>query len=185
MKGKLVMAGVFAAGIFFCSNAFCSDTNITINAAPGTGAAGAVNTVETMPPPPQTADEAIKLQEHAIKVHEMEEKRIEEQDLKKSADALASGDVYLKKGQYRDAVRYYEMAISYDDANQAAHGRLIDAKKKRDEQEIKAGVHYHNAMEYLRKGMRENAVNELVLQLKADPKNQPARMELNELEHPR
>ncbi|NOY68468.1 MAG: hypothetical protein GXP53_03095 [Deltaproteobacteria bacterium] len=185
MNRKLVVAGVVAAGIFFCSNAFCSDTNITINATPGTGTGGAVSTVETIPPSLQTADEAIKLQDHAIKVHEMEEKKIEVQDLKKSADALATGNEYFKKGEYRDAVRYYEMAIGYDDANQAAHNRLIDARKKRDEQEIKTGVHYHNAMEYLRRSMRENAVNELVLQLKADPENEPARMKLNELEHVR
>lgn len=185
MKGKIVIAGVLTVGIFFCSNAFCSDTNITINAAPGNGAGGSVNTVETVPAPGTTAQDAIKLQDHAIKVHEMEEKKIKEQDLKKSADALAAGDEYFKKGEYEDAVRYYDMAISYDDANQAAHARLIDATKKRDEQEIKTGVHFHNAMEYLRKGMRENAVNELVLQLKQDPGNDAARMRLNELEHPR
>jgi|GEM_PF-2790400 len=182
MKRKIIMAGLLAAGIFFCSNAFCQDTNITINAAPMSGSGPAVNSVET--PPPQTVDEAIKLQEHEAKMRQKEEKRIKEEDIKKSADAMAVGDVYFKKGQYKDAVRYYEMAIGYDDANTAANERLIKARKMRDAEEMKLGLHYHNAMEYLRKGMRENAVNELVLELKKNPNNTAARMKLNELEHP-
>jgi len=42
--------------------------------------------------------------------------------------------------------------------------------------------HYHQAMEYYRKGMKEKAVDELITELKENPDNEKARIKLNEIE---
>ncbi|MDO9264908.1 MAG: hypothetical protein Q7U02_13150, partial [Desulfosalsimonadaceae bacterium] len=66
-----------------------------------------------------------------------------------------------------------------DPNNPVAHEKYIHAKKIAKQS---ANHHYYRAMEYYGKGMRQKAIDELVLEIKENPDNEEARMKLNEIE---
>jgi tetratricopeptide (TPR) repeat protein len=125
------------------------------------------------------ADEVNKMKDFDFELQERERDRMKEWKIEDSMDALKVGDVYYEKGELEDAIFFYQIAIKIDPANDAAHEKFIMARK--DEQ-ARVSSHYHQAMEYYRKGMKEKAVDELIAEIKENPENEAARIKLNEIE---
>lgn len=125
------------------------------------------------------ADEINKMKDFDFELQERERDRMKEWNIEDSTDALKVGDVYYEKGEFEDAIVFYQIAIKIDPSNAEAHDKYITARK--DEQ-ARVSPHYHQAMEYYRKGMKEKAVDELILELKENPENEAARIKLNEIE---
>lgn len=125
------------------------------------------------------ADEVIKLKDFDFELPERERERMKQWQVEDSADALKVGDVYFEKGEIEDAITFYGIAIKIDPANTEAHAKYIDA---RDMEKENTPSHYHRAMEYYRKGMKDKAVDELILEIKENPDNEEARIKLNEIE---
>jgi len=129
-----------------------------------------------------TAEEIIKLDEHAVKMREQARQRLEAELAELSTEAYKVGALYYKAGEIETAVAYLQKAVFLDEGNQQAHALLIKASNKRDEEERKIGPHYHQAMAYYRQGMVEKAVDELIVAIQENPENEAARIKLNEIE---
>ncbi len=125
------------------------------------------------------ADEVNKMKDFDFELQERERDRMKEWNVEDSADALKVGDVYFEKGETEDAIIFYGIAIKIDPANTEAHAKYIDARNMEKEN---TPSHYHQAMEYWRKGMKDKAVDELILEIKENPDNEEARIKLNEIE---
>jgi len=125
------------------------------------------------------ADEVNKMKDFDFELQQRDRDRIKQWNIEDSTDALKVGDVYYEKGEIDDAIFYYQIAIKLDQGNTEAHAKYIDARNIEKEQ---TPSHYHQAMEYYRKGMKEKAVDELILEIKENPDNEEARTKLNEIE---
>ncbi|MGB9499654.1 MAG: tetratricopeptide repeat protein [Dissulfuribacterales bacterium] len=125
------------------------------------------------------ADEVNKMKEFDFQLEHRERDRMKEWNIEDSTDAIEVGDVYFEKGELDDAIFFYQIAIKIDPANTQAHDKYITARNKEKEQ---TPSRYHQAMEYYRKGMKDKAVDELILEIKENPDNEQARIKLNEIE---
>ena len=125
------------------------------------------------------ADEVNKIKDFDFELQERERDRMKEWQVEDSADALKVGDVYFEKGEIDDAIFFYGIAIKIDPSNAEAHAKYVDARNMEKEN---TPSHYHRAMEYYRKGLKDKAVDELVMELKENPDNEEARVKLNEIE---
>lgn len=125
------------------------------------------------------ADEVNKIKDFEFELQQRERDRMKEWNIEDSTDAMKVGDAYFDKGEIDDAIFFYRMAIKIDPANTEAHEKYITARNKEKET---TSAHYHQAMEYYRKGMKDKAVDELILEIKQNPDNERARIKLNEIE---
>lgn len=125
------------------------------------------------------ADEVNKMKDFDFELQQRERERLKEWNIEDSTDAMKVGDAYFNKGEIDDAIFFYQMAIKIDPTNTEAHEKYLAARNK--EQET-TSAHYHQAMEYYRKGMKEKAIDELILEIKENPENEQARIKLNEIE---
>jgi len=112
-------------------------------------------------------------------LQQRERESIRQWNIQESMGAVKTGDVYFNKGDIGEAIYFYQIAIKLDPNNAVAHDKYMEAMKIEKQS---ASTHYYRAMEYYGKGMREKAVDELVLELKQNPDNEKARMKLNEIE---
>ena len=125
------------------------------------------------------ADEVNKMKDFDFEIQQRERDRMKQWNIEDSTDAMKVGDVYYEKNEIDDAIFYYQIAIKLDPANAAAHAKYIDARNIEKE---KTPSHYHQAMEYYRKGMKKKAIDELIVEIKENPDNEEARVKLNEIE---
>ena len=126
------------------------------------------------------ADEVIKMKDFDFELQQRERDRMKQWNIEDSNDAVRVGDVYYEKGELDDAVSFYAIAIKIDPANAEAHEKYISA---RNDEKAAMSSHYHQAMEYYRKGLKEKAIDELIAELKENPDNEAARIKLNEIEN--
>ena len=126
------------------------------------------------------ADEVNKMKDFDFELQQRDRDRMKQWNIEDSAEALKVGDVYYEKGEIDDAIIFYQIAIKIDPANTEAHAKYIDARNIAKEN---TPSHYHQAMEYYRKGMKDKAIDELVAEIKANPDNEQARIKLNEIEN--
>ena len=132
--------------------------------------------------PKGASDETIKIREHELKTKEYLEDKQKAEKIKQSDDYCRTADMYYSKGELGMAAEYYQKAIDANENNVGAHESLLKVQRQFDDIEAMTGDHYHKAMEYLRMGLKQKAVDELVLELKSNPANEEARMRLNEIE---
>lgn len=125
------------------------------------------------------ADEVNKIKDFDFELQQRERDRMKEWNIEDSTDAMKVGDTYFNKGEIDDAIFFYQMAIKIDPANTEAHAKYITARNKEKET---TAAHYHQAMEYYRKGMKDKAIDELILEIRKNPDNEQARIKLNEIE---
>ena len=125
------------------------------------------------------ADEVIKMKDFDFELQQRERDRMKQWNIEDSNDAVRVGDVYYEKGELEDAISFYIIAIKIDPANAEAHEKYISARR---DEAAAVSPHYHQAMEYYRKGMKEKAIDELIAELKENPGNEAARIKLNEIE---
>ena len=125
------------------------------------------------------ADEVINMKDFDFELQQRERDRMKQWNIEDSNEAVKVGDAYYEKGELDDAIAYYQIAIKINPANSQAHKKYISA---RQEEKGTASSHYHRAMEYYRKGMKDKAIDELVAELKENPDNEDARFKLNEIE---
>ncbi len=125
------------------------------------------------------ADEVNKMKDFDFELQQRDRDRMKQWNIEDSADALKVGDVYYGKGEIDDAIVFYQIAIKIDPSNAEAHAKYIDA---RNIEKDNTPSHYHQAMEYYRKGMKEKAIDELISEIKENPDNEEARIKLNEIE---
>ena len=125
------------------------------------------------------ADEVNKMKDFDFELQQRDRDRMKQWNIEDSTDAMNVGDVYYEKGEIDDAIVFYQIAIKIDPANTEAHGKYIDARNIEKEN---TPSHYHRAMEYYRKGMKDKAIDELIAEIKANPDNEEARIKLNEIE---
>lgn len=128
------------------------------------------------------ADEEIKLKDHDLKTKEYLEQKEKAEKVKQSDEYCALGDMYYSRGEIGKAAEYYEKAIAANENNVKAHESLLKVEKDIDKQESMIGGHYQKASNYLRMGLTDKAVDELVMELKANPGNEAARIMLNDIE---
>jgi tetratricopeptide (TPR) repeat protein len=132
--------------------------------------------------PRETADEQIKLKDHELKTREYLDEKEKAERIEQSEEFCRIGDMYYEKGDVEKAVAYYERAIMFDENNIYAHERLTVAAEARDAMEKAVSERYHRAMEYFRKGMIDQAIDELVTEIKENPENEAVRIRLKEIE---
>ena len=125
------------------------------------------------------ADEVNKMKDFDFELQQRERDRMKGWNIEDSTDAMNVGDAYFNKGEIDDAIFFYQMAIKIDPANTEAHDKYITARNKEKET---TSTHYHQAMEYYRKGLKNKAIDELILEIKKNPDNEQARIKLNEIE---
>jgi tetratricopeptide (TPR) repeat protein len=126
------------------------------------------------------ADEVNKMKDFDFELQQRERDRMKEWNIEDSTDAIKVGDTYFNKGEIDDAIFFYQVAIKIDPANTEAHDKYITARNKEKET---TSTHYHQAMEYYRKGIKDKAIDELILEIKENPDNEQARIKLNEIEN--
>ena len=126
------------------------------------------------------ADEVNKRKDFDFELQQRERDRIKEWNIEDSTDAMKVGDAYFIKGEIDDAIFFYQVAIKIDPANTEAHDKYVTARNKEKET---TSAHYHQAMEYYRKGMNDKSIDELILEIKENPANEQARIKLNEIEN--
>ena len=136
--------------------------------------------IETQPR--ESADEQIKLKDHELKTREYLDEKEKAERIEQSEEFCRIGDMYYEKGDVEKAVAYYERAIMFDENNIYAHDRLALAAEARDAMEKAVSERYHRAMEYFRKGMIDQAIDELVTDIKENPENEAVRIRLKEIE---
>ena len=112
-------------------------------------------------------------------LQQRERESMKQWNIQESMGAVRTGDVYFNKGEIGDAIYFYQIAIKIDPNNPVAHEKYIHARKIEKQS---TSPHYYRAMEYYGKGMREKAIDELVIEIKEHPGNEEARMKLNEIE---
>ncbi len=149
---------------------------------PSAGVAGDTN-IRVNVDPRGMSDEIIKMEDHKARMIEQERQRLEQERIDSSNEALQVGEVYFEKGDLENAAYYYQTAVQINEANLKAHERLIEVNRLQDEQRMRIDDHYQKALLYLKEGVRDKAVDELVAELKNNPDNQAARIKLNEIEN--
>lgn len=132
--------------------------------------------------PRETADDQIKLKDHERKTMEYLDEKEKAERIEQSEEFCRIGDMYYERGDIEKAVAYYERAIMFDENNIRAHEKLTIAAEARDAMETAVSERYHRAMEYLRKGMNDQAIDELVIEIKENPENETAKIRLKEIE---
>lgn len=132
--------------------------------------------------PGESADEQIKLKDHELKTMEYLDEKEKAERMEQSREFCRIGDMYYEKDDIEKAVAYYERAIMLDENNIYAHERLTVAAEARDAMEKAVSEGYHRAMEYLRKGMIDQAIDALVMEIKEDPENEVIKTRLKEIE---
>ncbi|MFZ2631467.1 MAG: tetratricopeptide repeat protein [Desulfosalsimonadaceae bacterium] len=125
------------------------------------------------------ADEVYRLNDFDYELQQRERESMRQWNIEESMGAVKVGDTYFNKGEVGEAIYFYQIAIKIDPNNPVAHEKYIHAKKIAKQS---ANHHYYRAMEYYGKGMRQKAIDELVLEIKENPDNEEARMKLNEIE---
>jgi tetratricopeptide (TPR) repeat protein len=165
MKYKGRIMGFLAAILFAAGGVYADSTYYRIDAGPR-----------------ETADEKIKLKDHELNTMEYLDEKEKAERIEQSEELCRIGDMYFEKGDVEKAVAYYERAIMLDENNRRAHENLTVAAEARDAQEIAVSERYHRAMEYLRKGMIDLAIDEMVIEIKENPENKAARTRLKEIE---
>jgi tetratricopeptide (TPR) repeat protein len=137
--------------------------------------------------PDEAETEALlKKNEAQIKEYEAERRKKAAQkrlnQTRESIQAARVGDTYFDAGHYQRAVDYYQRAVSLSEENAHAHMRLLEAARLRNESEIDIHPRYHRAMEYIRQGIYEKAVDELVALIQENPNHPLFRKTLTTLE---
>jgi tetratricopeptide (TPR) repeat protein len=125
------------------------------------------------------ADEINQMKDFDFELQQRERERMKEWNIEDSTEAIKVGDTYFNKGEIDDAIFFYQVAIKIDPANTEAHDKFITARNKEKET---TSAHYHQAMEYYRKGIKDKAIDALILEIKENPDNEQARVKLNEIE---
>lgn len=138
--------------------------------------------IEISTTPRGIADEVIKIEEHKQRRMDAERERIRAEKAEESEKLVRVAQTYLDNGETETAVEYYDKALQADETNVDAHAGMLKAEKIRDEKELEIGMHYHRAMVFLRKGLRQHAEDALVDEINANPDNQTARDKLKEIE---
>jgi len=128
---------------------------------------------------PGNAGEIYQMDDFNYEIQQRERESMRQWNIEESMGAVNVGNAYFDKGEYNDAMYFYQIAIKIDPNNKVAHEKYMHTRKLAGQT---ASPHYYRAMEYYGKGMREKAVDELVLELKEHPDNEEARMKLNEIE---
>jgi tetratricopeptide (TPR) repeat protein len=141
------------------------DTNINVNIDPK-GVSG----------------DAVKLKEYELQTQERLEEKQEAKQLRQAEEFCNLADMYYSKGELGLAADYYQKAIAAAEGNMRAHEGLLKVQRELDDLSAMSGDHYRKAMHYLNGGYTDKAIDELVLELKANPDNEAARIKLNELE---
>lgn len=164
MKRSILTQSIFVllAVCLIPAAGFCEDTNVIFKQSVD----GA-------------ADEVNLMKDFDFELQQRERDRMKQWNIEDSTEALKVGDVYYEEGELDDAIVFYQIAIKIDPANAAAHEKYISARKQ---EKANVSSHYHQAMEYYRKGMKQKAIDELVTELKQNPDNEQARIKLNEIE---
>ncbi len=138
--------------------------------------------IEIRTTPRGIADEVIKIEEHKQRRIDAERERIRAEKAEEAEKLVRVAQTYIENGETETAVEYYEKALHADETNVDAHAGMMKAEKIRDEKEMEIGMHYHRAMVFLRKGLRQSAEDALVDEINANPDNQAARDKLKEIE---
>jgi tetratricopeptide (TPR) repeat protein len=138
--------------------------------------------IEINTTPRGIADEVIKIDDHQQRMMDVERERIKAERAEESRKLSEVGRAYLANGEIDMAIDFYDKAIAADETNTDAHAGKMNALTVRDEEERKIGANYHQAMEFFRKGLRRQAADALVAEIKANPENQMARDKLMEIE---
>lgn len=160
-KYKTILRLMGLSLFLFSGMLFADDTNINVN-IDSKGSA-------------TLKDQDLKTQEYL--------KDKEKAERKKQAEEFCDlADMYYSRGEIGMAAEYYQKAISANEGNMRAHEGLLKVQRQLDDIESMSGDHYRNAMNYLNGGYTDKAIDELVLELKANPENEAARVRLNELE---
>ncbi len=164
IKSVLILAIMIL--LLLSSSVWSEDKNINLNVNPS-----------------GISDEVIKMRDHEIKIIDEERKRIKAENTEESNKLSAVGDTYYQKSELDDAIYYYQKAVAYDRNNTRAHEKMIVACAKRDVKEKQISLRYHTAMEYYRKGLKDKAVDELVIAIKEESQNKQIRLKLAEIEN--
>ena len=138
--------------------------------------------IEIITTPRGVADEVIRIDEHKHRLMEAERERIRAEKAEEARRLVLVAQRYLDNDEAEKAVEFYQKAIAADETNVDAHDGIIQARQVRDEEELKIGQQYHRAMVFLRKGLRRQAADVLVAEIKANPDNQAARDKLIEID---
>ncbi len=165
MKHQGLIMGLLVAAFFAAGAVYADDTYIRIDSDPR-----------------ETADEQIKLKDHELKTMEYLDEKEKAERIEQSEEFRRIGDLYHEKGDIEKAVAYYERAIMFNENNIRAHEKLTIAAEARDGMEAAVSERYHRAMEYLRKGMIDQAIDELVTEIKENPENETVKIRLKEIE---
>jgi len=128
---------------------------------------------------PGNAQEVYRLDGFDYEIQQRERESMRQWNIEESMGAVSVGNTYFDKGEFGEAMYFYQIAIKIDPNNKLAHEKYMHTRKLAKQT---ASPHYYRAMEYYGKGMRDKAVDELVLELKENPDNEEARMKLNEIE---
>jgi len=147
--------------------------------APGIAAGGDTNIIIRQDHQAGDADGTYKINDFDYELQQRERESMKQWNIEESMGAVKVGDTYFNKGEIGEAIYFYQIAIKIDPNNPVAHEKYIHAREIAKQS---ANSHYYRAMEYYGKGMREKAIDELVLELKKNPGNEEARMKLNEIE---
>ncbi len=164
MKNKILLASVLLA-LFAAGRGYADDPDISVEP-------GRTEIIEEHP----------RFRQHELKTGEYPDAKKTAERVNQSDEFRRIGDMYYEKGDMEKAVAYYERAIMLDENNMRAHGSMTAAIKARDATEMAVSDRYHRAMEYLRKGMIDLAIDELVLEIKENPDNDAAKIRLKEIE---
>jgi tetratricopeptide (TPR) repeat protein len=162
-KTMIILAGL--ALLFFPGIICAEDTNINVNIDPK-----------------GTTSDSIKVKEYELQTKERLEEKQDAKKMKQAEEFCNLADMYYSKGELGMAAEYYQKAITANEGNMRAHEGLLKVQRELDDVEAMSGDHYSKAMHYLNGGYADKAVDELVLELKANPDNEAARIKLNELE---
>lgn len=124
-------------------------------------------------------DEVYRLNDFDYELQQRERESMRQWNIEESMGAVKVGDTYFNKGEVGEAIYFYQIAIKIDPNNTVAHEKYIHARAIAKQS---PNHHYQRAMEYYGKGMRQKAIDELVLEIKENPDNEEARIKLNEIE---
>jgi tetratricopeptide (TPR) repeat protein len=165
MKHKKRMAALLLLALFAAGQGFAQDHSVRVDPRPG-----------------DMVNEHSRPGAHDGKTGGYSDENQTAGLVRQSDEFRRLGDMYYEKEDIEKAVAYYERAIMLDENNMRAHENMAAAIEVRDAMELAVSERYHRAMEYLRKGMIDLAVDELVLEIKENPDNDAVRIRLKEIE---
>jgi tetratricopeptide (TPR) repeat protein len=166
MKHKKRIAALLLLTLFAAGQGYAQNHPVRIDPGPG-----------------DMADEHIRPGAHDRKTGGYPDESQTAGFVRQSDEFRRIGDMYYEKEDIEKAVAYYERAIMLDENNMRAHENMAAAIEVRDAMELAVSERYHRAMEYLRKGMIDLAIDEMVLEIKENPDNDAVRIRLKELEN--